>query len=61
MSTLDKDSRAASDRARAASDRAQAQEALQELQQLLANIPTTDPGDGVTVWKDNGVLKVTPA
>lgn len=32
------------------------------LLQIVANIPTTDPqDDGVTIWNDNGTLKVSGA
>lgn len=26
---------------------------------IIADIPTTDPGDGVSIWLDEGVLKVS--
>ena len=32
--------------------------ALEEVAALIAAIPTTDPGDSVTIWNDGGVLKV---
>lgn len=96
MSILNKDSRAASDRARTEEVRAEFEDALAKIDTIeegaevnqtdaeiktqyeanadtnaftdaeqttvgiLAAVPTTDPGDGVTVWNDAGVLKVTP-
>lgn len=29
-----------------------------DAQTIIAALPTSDPGDGVTIWNDAGVLKV---
>lgn len=34
-------------------------ETLGDILQALIDIPSTDQSDGVTIWVDNGVLKVS--